>query len=146
MNDLSGNSMLSAVAQRKAAQLQTSSTFDISSDVLLSANEPMGSVVEPPTLPLKRKSSARSLKQLENSEVLKPEGQLRKRSRPQRYFHTFSNNEEPSTSTTPRREYSPSQPLIDSSDEDAEPVLNEMNTAPGDIDEDEDMTFRVRYA
>ncbi|KAF8607773.1 hypothetical protein BDV93DRAFT_541952 [Ceratobasidium sp. AG-I] len=144
MNDLSGGPVLSAIARRKAAQLKTSSSSEISSEVLLTADAPVVAVDELPTLPLKRKSSARSLKQLENFDSSKTEAQLRKRSKPQRYFHGPSNKEEPLTSTTPRREYSPSRPLVDSSDEDTAPTLNETDTPLGEIDEDEDMTFRAR--
>lgn len=148
MNDPSGSSVLSAVARRKAAQLEANSVSEYSSSILVAvaAAEPVISVNEPPALPLKRKSSVRSLNQLENSERSKTEPQLRKRSKPQRYFQSFANKEGPSTSATPRREYSPSQPLADSSDEDAGTAPNEMDTDLVEIDENEEIATRIRCA
>lgn len=146
MSDLSANPMLSAVARRKAAQLQTTASSELSSlDLLAVAPVPVVSVDEAPILPLKRKSSARSLKQLENSESPKTEPQLRKRSKPQRYFQTSGDKADLSTNTTPRREYSPSQPLADSSDEDNAPVPDEADVLLDEINEEDDLKLQARY-
>jgi hypothetical protein len=124
---MASSQVLSAVARRKAALLETAIISDVSPQASLSVTDAhLVSVDASLALPLKRKPSAVSLKQhLTSAKGSKHDDQPRKRSKAERYFHSSEDNQQVSTGSTPQRAYSPSQPLADSSDEDDVVALSE---------------------
>lgn len=124
---MSGAPTLSAVARRRAAKLENASTSD--SPQAASNNAKASSPGPAPPLSLKRKTSARSLKQTENPGTSSSETQCRKKIKAPGYPQAHSVVEpQDSLSASPRRAYSPSQPLLASSEED------EVTTPPDELE------------
>ncbi|KAG8702147.1 Polynucleotide 5'-hydroxyl-kinase grc3 [Ceratobasidium sp. 395] len=116
---MASNQTLSAVARRKAALLRTSTNLDgliqqpIETDGLTTTSVGTTSAV-----PLKRKTSAATLKEtVILGKSPKADKQSRKKSKAERTAQNLEGDQQVSTDPAPRA-YSPSQPVVDSSDED----------------------------
>ncbi|KAG8747454.1 Polynucleotide 5'-hydroxyl-kinase grc3 [Ceratobasidium sp. 414] len=148
---MASNQVLSAVARRRAALLETSANSDESTKKLLDttyvAKTPADLL---PSVPLKRKTSVVSLKGAETlrkgSQAAK---QSRKRSKAEWPTQDLENGQQVSTSSVPQRAYSPSQPVVDSSDED-QPRISPGNHNLDDfgayMDQEEDPVSHPRFA
>ncbi|KAG9103033.1 Polynucleotide 5'-hydroxyl-kinase grc3 [Ceratobasidium sp. 370] len=124
---MASNQALSAVAQRKAGLLENSAKSNESTRKLPDAvDEAVTPADLPSGVPLKRKTSVVSLKETgafnKGSKAAK---QSRKKSKAERPTHDLESSQQVSVSSIPQRAYSPSQPVVDSSDEDQPP------TSPG---------------
>ncbi|CUA70344.1 Polynucleotide 5'-hydroxyl-kinase GRC3 [Cryptococcus neoformans var, neoformans B-3501A] [Rhizoctonia solani] len=122
--------MLSAVARRKA---KLESGVTAASDSSQETNNTSGALTDinpPPTLSLKRKTSARSLKQNGDSVNLTLEPQSRKKLKAPQYTQIVQATEPLVLLDDPReRPYSPSQPFGVSSDEEGDisaPIASEL--------------------
>jgi hypothetical protein len=114
---MSRGQTLSAVARRRAAKLDNSSTLD-SSQVLPDAVASIASPSIISSLPVKRKTSAQFLEAAEISRSLSNENQSRRNHKAPKYSQAVGAIEiHALPSSSPQRAYSPSQPLPTSSDE-----------------------------
>ncbi|QRW01661.1 mRNA cleavage and polyadenylation factor CLP1 [Ceratobasidium sp. AG-Ba] len=111
---MASNQILSAVARRKAAKLEQNLPDDPIETLTSTPNATSTSVDAAFTLPLKRKTSALSLKELRMPPIgINDKKQGRKKLKPERY----TTMKPISVDSAPQRAYSPSQPIVDSSDE-----------------------------
>ncbi|KAG9124317.1 Polynucleotide 5'-hydroxyl-kinase grc3 [Ceratobasidium sp. 392] len=118
------NQTLSAVARRKTALLESSAESDSSKRELLdTVGLTITSANALSTVPLKRKT--RDVVAPKESEVPSRSykaKQARKKSKAGESFQTFEGNQSVPANSAPQRAYSPSQPAVDSSDEDRSPA------------------------
>ncbi|QRV87488.1 mRNA cleavage and polyadenylation factor CLP1 [Ceratobasidium sp. AG-Ba] len=130
---MASNQTLSAVARRKAAKLEQKLPDDPIETLTNTPNASGTSVDAAFTLPLKRKTSALSLKESRAPPMgINDKNQGRKKPKPGRH----PTPQQISVDSAPQRAYSPSQPIADSSDEEIQVSLDTYRVSESEVAQD----------